>query len=147
MPHWRTFIEKDYLGAWDLVDKSGTPKDYTLEMLKVSSQSLKTREQPKGKRKCVINFKGAQKAMVANTTNCEILENLYGPDTNGWIGKTITLYQGDVRSPKGGGTIKGVKVRPQVPRGKAETIEIAPVNEEMRAAQNEAFGREPGEER
>lgn len=140
-------IEKDHLGAWDLVDpKTGAPRDYTLEIATVSSKSLKTRETPKGKRKCVITFKGAQKAMVCNTTNCELIENMYGSDTDGWIGKRITIYQGDVRSPKGGGTIKGIKVRPKPPTGSAEAIASQPVDEAIRKEQDDAFGREPGDD-
>lgn len=27
MTHWRGLIEREYLGAWDLVDKAGKPKD------------------------------------------------------------------------------------------------------------------------
>jgi hypothetical protein len=146
MPHWRSMIEKDHLGAWDLVGKDDKPRDYTLEIAKVESNLLKTREQPKGKRKCVITFKGAQKKMVANTTNCETIESMYGPDTADWLGKRITLYQTKTRNPKGGGQIACIRVRPQMPQGKAEGIESRPVDEAMRAEQDEAFGREPGEE-
>lgn len=145
MTHWRQLIDKDHLCAWDLVGPDGSPREYTLEIVDVVSKSLKTRETPKGKRKCVINFARAKKAMVCNTTNAEIIEAMYGPQIEGWPGKLITLYQGDVRSPKGGGTVKGVKVRPKIPTGKGEAIEVAPVNEAMRAAQDAAFdGREPG---
>ena len=44
-------IEKDYLGAWDLADASGKPRDFTLEIERVESKILKTKEDPKGKRK------------------------------------------------------------------------------------------------
>ncbi len=141
MTHWRTCIERDYLAAWDLVDKSGRPRDVTVRITSVASGVLKTKETPKGKRKCVISFERTAKKMVCNSTNGEVIECMYGPDYEGWIGKTITLYQGDVRSPKGG-TIKGVKVRPKIPTGAAEAVEPAPVDEQMRGAQNEAFGRE-----
>jgi hypothetical protein len=96
----------------------------------------------------VVRFAKAEKAFVANTTNCELIENMYGGDTDGWIGKLITLYQGDVRNPKGSGTIKGIKVRPKPPSGKAEPIAAAPIDHAMRAAQDEAFDRqrEPGDD-
>jgi hypothetical protein len=146
--HWRGLIEKDYLGAWDLVDKEGRAREFTLRIAAVDSISLKTREQPKGKRKAVISFERAEKKFVANTTNCETIESLYGPDVDRWVGERVTLYQTDVRNPKGG-TIKGIRVRPKKPTGKAEAIAAAPVDEGMRAAQNEAFdrpAREPGED-
>lgn len=153
MAHWRTMIEKDFLGAWDLVGPDGkTPRDYTLQIAEVKSQSLKTRETPKGKRKCTIRFHKATKQFVANTTNCETIESLYGGDTDGWIGKLVTLYQTDTRNPKGGGQIKCIRVRPKRPNGQAEEIKDRPVDPDMRQAQNEAYGRndeagrEPGED-
>jgi hypothetical protein len=145
MPHWRTHIEKDFLGAWDLVAADGkTPKDYTLKVARVKSQLLKTREHPKGKRKCTIQFVGARKAMVANATNCETIEAMYGPDTDAWVGKLVTLYQTDVRNPNGG-TIRGIRVRPRKPQGHAETLVESPVDQAMRDEQEAAFGREESE--
>ena len=141
--HWRTLIEKEFLGAWDLIDKAtGNPKDYTLQIKKVGGEKLKTAQTPKGKGKCVVTFERAEKRFVANASNCKIIENMYGPDVAGWVGKKITLYQGDVRNPDGGGTIKGIKVRPKIPGGAAEAIAAQPVDEKMRGEQNAAFGRD-----
>lgn len=154
MTHWRTLIEKEYLGAWDLIDKAGNPKDFTLQIKKVAGEKLKTAQTPKGKGKCVITFERAEKRFVVNASNCKNIALMYGDDYEVWIGKKITLYQGDVRNPDGGGTVKGIKVRPKIPAGAPEPIAAQPVNEEMRAAQNAAFGgkdeqppaRETGEE-
>lgn len=148
MPHWRTMMEKDYLGAWDLVDDDGKPREYTLQIVKVASVALKTRETPKGKRKVVITFRQAKKAFVANTTNCEAIESLYGSDTDKWVGELVTLYQTDVRDPKGKGTIKGIRVRPVKPAkgSAAPELKEREVDPAIRDAQNESFGREPGEE-
>ncbi len=156
MAHWRTMIEKDFLGAWDLVGPDGrTPRDYTMQIAEVKSQSLKTRETPKGKRKCTIRFLKATKQFVANTTNCETIESLYGGDTDGWIGKLVTLYQTDTRNPKKGGPpmIRCIRVRPKKPGGQAEEIKDRPVDEGMRRDQDQAFdrnneppAREPGED-
>ncbi len=144
MPNWRTMIEKDHLGAWDLVADDGkTPRDYTLCIASVASVALKTRETPKGKRKVVITFARAKKRFVANTTNCETIESLYGADTDGWAGKLLTLYQTDVRNPKGTGTVKGIRVRPKRPAGQAEAVPDREVDPDIREAQSEAFDREP----
>lgn len=145
MAHWRSLIEKDYLGAWDLVDRAGKPKDYTLKIVAVESRALKTKQTPKGKRKAVIRFEGADKAFVSNSTNCESIEGMYGSDIEGWKGKLITLYQTtcDV-GPKR--NVPCIRVRPTVPKGKAEQVASQPVDEGQRAAQDEAFGREPGED-
>lgn len=145
MAHWKSLIERDYLGSWDLVGKDDKPRDFTLEIESVQSVKVKSREVPKGKRKLVIRFRGAEKAFIGNATNCETIEAMYGADPHGWIGKRITLYSTMVRSPKGG-TILGIRVRPKVPAGKAEGIESRPVDPEVRAAQDEAFERQPGED-
>ncbi len=146
MPHWRTMVEKDYLGAWDLVDeRTQKPREYTLTIAMVRSVSLKTKETPKGKRKVVITFDGAKKAFVSNATNCETIEAMYGGDTDAWLGQRITIFQTDVRNPKGSGTIKGIRVKPGKPRGPAEVIPDVPVDEAMREEQEAAF-REPGME-
>lgn len=151
MTHWRACIDKDYLGSYDLVDKAGKPKDYTLQIVRVEPRLLKTAQNPKGKRKCVVTFLRAEKKFVANSTNCTLIEAMYGPDIEGWVGKKITLYQGEVRSPAGGTTM-GIKVRPKIPGGPAEAIAAQPVDEARRTEQARAFGddgppaREPGEE-
>lgn len=145
MPHWRTMIEKDHLGAWDLVGPDGkTPKDYTLEIAAVQQKKLRTKDQPDGKGKIVITFKGARKKMVCNATNGETIESLYGPYTEKWIGQKITLFQTKVR--KGRDMVDGIRVRSRAPQGPAEVVPDREVDEEMREKQNEAFGREPGEE-
>lgn len=146
MPHWKQLIERDYLGSWDLVDpRTGDPRDYTLEIATVHSENVKSREVPKGKRKVVIRFRGARKAWIANTTCCETIEQLYGSNTDAWPGKLITLYATDVRSPKGG-TVKGIRVRPKKPAGRAESVPERDVDPAMRAQQDAAFDRQPGEE-
>jgi hypothetical protein len=138
-------IEKEHLGAWDFVAHDGrTPKDYTLTIRRVESKVLKTREKPIGTRRIVITFAEAKKRFVCNTTNAETIESFFGGDTEGWIGKKITLGQGDVKNPKGRGTVKGIVVRTRPPSASAPTEELAerPVDETMRAEQNAAFGRE-----
>ncbi len=70
--------------------------------------------------KLVISFEGKQKTLVCNKTNANRIAYLYGDDTDGWIGKQITLFtdlvdfQGTtteairVRPPKGGVPLKQV---------------------------------------
>lgn len=142
MPHWRTMIEREYIGSWDIAGR-----DVTVEISAVESVSVKSREVPKGKRKVVLTFVRTQKKMIANATNCETIEGLYGPDTDRWVGQRITLYVTQVRSPKGG-QIPGIRIRPRAPSGKAEAVESRPVDEAVRAEQDAAFSRErePGED-
>ena len=42
--------------------------------------------------KPVLHFQGAQKGMVLNKTNANVITILYGDETDNWIGKQIELY-------------------------------------------------------
>jgi hypothetical protein len=42
--------------------------------------------------KLVISFKNAKKTFVCNVTNARRIAKLYEENTDGWIGKTITLH-------------------------------------------------------
>ncbi len=41
--------------------------------------------------KPVVYFQGKEKGVVLNKTNGAMIANTYGPETDGWIGKTILL--------------------------------------------------------
>jgi hypothetical protein len=47
--------------------------------------------------KLVVTLKGFDKDLVLNKTNADVLMDLYGDETDGWLGKTITLQQAKVR--------------------------------------------------
>ncbi len=140
MAHWRSLQDKLYIGSWDLVDRDGkTPRDWTMKIKKVESGAVKTAENPKGKREVLIRFEGATKPFICNSTNAKTIAAMYGDDVDAWTGKAITLYQTDV--PKGREMIRGVRVRPRPPTGKAETIVEREPDPEIRDAQNKAFDR------
>jgi len=40
----------------------------------------------------VLTFQGRSKGMVLNKTNGSVIADIYGDDTDGWIGKSIQLY-------------------------------------------------------
>ncbi len=134
------------MGAWDLVDRAGKPKDWTLEIQAVKSDVVKSQECPTGQRKTHIRFKGAQKPLVAGATICTSIEELAGTDdVDKWIGMKVTLYGARVRG-KGGKTCWGIRVRPMKARGPAEELgDGQPIDEAMRDEQ-EAAHREPGDD-
>ena len=57
----------------------------------------------KQENKPVVSFREVKKALVLNKTNATTITKLYGPDTDAWVGKRITLlwkeveYQGEMR--------------------------------------------------
>ncbi len=144
MSHWRSFIERDSIGSWDLVGKDGQPRDFTLEITAVRGVKVKSKENPKGKGKPVLSFKGAEKYLICGAVNCQTIAGIYGDDVDQWIGKAITLYATttDV-GPKRG--VPCVRIRPGKPKGKADAeLPRQEVDPAMRKIQDEAFGREPG---
>ena len=133
------------MGAWDLVDKNGAPKDWTLEISKVKQQKVKSQQNPKGRGKPHIYFRGAEKFLIAGATICKAIESMYGPDFEKWEGKRITLYQSatDVGTEH---NVPCIRVRVSIPKTAAETIPSQDVDPVMRSKQDAAFGREPGDD-
>ena len=138
--------DKDTLGAWDLVGRDGKPKDFVLEIAKVSRGLVQSKEKPKGEHRPFVYFKGAQKPLVCNATNAESFSSMAGSeDTDRWIGMKVTLYQTQVKS-KGGKPVQGIRVRPMKATAAPEQMGAGqPVDGAMREEQNAAM-REPGDD-
>jgi len=128
--------DRDTMGAWDLVDKDGAPKDWTMEIADVRGGLVKSREKPKGERKPFVYFKGARKPLVCNATNAKTISQIAGSeDTARWIGVRVTLYQTVVQSA-GGNEVPGIRIRPRRSTAAAEDMgEGQPVDLMMREAQ------------
>jgi len=79
----------DFLKAEDLQNRNVT----------VTIATAKIEEIGKGQdkdRKIVISLLGKQKKFVCNKTNANTISGLYGPETDNWIGKRITLCPREV---------------------------------------------------
>jgi hypothetical protein len=61
--------------------------------------------------KFAMHFQGNLKPLLLNKTNTRIMVALYGADSDGWLGKTIQLYN-DPTIGFGGQITGGVRVRP-----------------------------------
>ena len=67
-----------------------------------------------GDHKPVVYFRGAEKGMVLNKTNGMNIATMYGPETDAWIGKGVTLYPAWVDFQ--GRSVEAVRVRPVAPQ-------------------------------
>jgi hypothetical protein len=98
----------------------------------IESVSSREFDSDKGKtKKGVITFRGKQKALVCNQVNANLIAEMYGPETDNWIGKEITLYVARVEFA--GKLVDGIRVRlpeDRVP-DKIETGRRQSVKEEM----------------
>lgn len=140
MPHWRSMMDRDTMGAWDLIDpKTKKPRDWTLEIERVEKRLVKSKEKPNGENKPHVYFVGARKPLVAGATICEEIENIAGSDdTDRWVGLRITLYPTRVKG-KGKKQCAGIRVRPMRATGPVEQMgDGQPVDEAMRAEQEDA---------
>lgn len=62
-----------------------------------------------------LRFKGMQRELGLNATNRKRLNNLYGYDTTGWVGKPVALFV-DPNVSIGGETVRAVRIRPAAPK-------------------------------
>ena len=66
----------------------------------VSIEEVGSKDKPE--QKPVMFFVGKEKGMTMNKTNAMVIADMFGPETNGWMGKTITLrpdktqFKGDI---------------------------------------------------
>src|SRR5512146_1779354 len=60
--------------------------------------------------KTIMEFENGVKPMVLNSTNWDILEGAFGPESDAWVGKAVTLYN-DPLVMYAGKKIGGVRVR------------------------------------
>lgn len=136
MPHWRTLSDQTRLGVWDLMLDDGTTRDRVAEIVKVEAEMLKGTGKIKASRKPVIYFKNTDKSLIAGATICKTISQMYGPNTASWVGKKIQLYATTTSSADG--EVECIRVRPQIPKGRAEPVPNRPIDPEIRQRQVDA---------
>jgi hypothetical protein len=75
-------------------------------------------------KKPVLYFSGTDKGLVLNVTNANSIKELYGPETNDWRGRAITLYVAKVEYQ--GKRMDGIRVDPPDTTGGASPARQAP---------------------
>jgi hypothetical protein len=110
MPDYRSMFDRDYIGSWDLGGH-----DVTVKIIKVQAGELTAQGGRKSK-KPLCWFEGKEKGLVLNKTNAKTVAAMYGPITEQWIGKQITLYP--TQTQMGVETVDCIRIRPQMPKTK-----------------------------
>ena len=101
--HYKKLTDARFIGAYDL------DKDLLVTIEAVNKETVMGHD---GKEKqCVVaKLKGAKKAMILNKTNMKIIEKMYGPFVEDWVGKAVTLYV--VHGVKAfGDVVDGIRVK------------------------------------
>jgi len=114
MPHWRTMMDSEWLRACDL--RGAEP---TVEIAKVVGGTV-VGEGGKKSRKPVVFFKGKEKPLAIGATIGKTIAAMYGPNTEDWIGKRVTLFTSTTNST-GGEVVECIRIRPMIPNGSAKT--------------------------
>jgi hypothetical protein len=105
MGDYRAMFDRDYLAAFDLEGKPVVVKIRDVKSAELTAQGGRKSKKP------VVYFDGKEKGLALNKTNANIIKSLYGADTDGWIGKRITLYATEVEYQ--GDTVPAIRIRKQ----------------------------------
>ena len=90
----------NYLKASDLMGKE----------VEVTIASLEITEMADGEKKPIVSFEGKSKALVLNKTNANTITDEFGPETDSWMGRAITLYPAEVDFQ--GRRVPAIRLRP-----------------------------------
>ena len=112
-----TVFGGDSLKAADLQGHEPTVTIERVEMKKFDSGN-----------KLVIAFEGKKKALVCNKTNANRIAHAYGTNTDGWIGKELTLFTDLVDFQ--GKAVEAIRVRAKktapAPQQRTAAVSAAP---------------------
>lgn len=136
MPHYRSMFESN--GMLYACHLDG--KDVTVTISKVEAGTI-TGSKGKKDKKPLVSFEGKQLKLGLNKTNGKTIAAMYGPNTDEWIGKRISLYA--TTTEFGSETVECIRVRPKVPPAARQSKSAVPV-EQPTATIDGAEESEPG---
>jgi hypothetical protein len=107
--HYKRLIESEFLGQWDLTKTDGSMIRPTVEIESVAPYVPPVRRKKKVKyvdekgftreayedernKRLRIRFVGKKKEWLAGPVSQKVIEGMFGPIIEDWIGKKITLY-------------------------------------------------------
>jgi hypothetical protein len=106
MAHWKSLMDRTYLGWFDL--PQGRDTVVTIDHI----EGGELNNGGKKSHKPICFFRGKQKGLALNATNCKTLEALFGWDYDRWAGKQVALYIGTTTDPSNHGTqVNCVRIR------------------------------------
>lgn len=120
MAHFRSMFHSDYVGSWELPKG----KDFVVVISRVEAGELNKPGRSDKKLAPILHFEGKKKGMVLNKTNACTIEELYGSETDNWIGKRIAIYATTTKF--GRQTVDCIRIRDRVPAAGAKTVAQPP---------------------
>jgi len=119
MPHWRSMMDSEWLRACDLA--GATP---TVTIARVVGGTV-VGEGGKKSKKPVLFFVGKDKPLAIGATIGKTIQGMYGPKTEDWIGKRVTLYTTTTHST-GGEEVECIRIKNGIPSGSIRGSTSAP---------------------
>jgi hypothetical protein len=165
MPHYKSLLDLPHLGQWDF--PNGHEAVVVIESIAryvPEKKRQKRCEQCRGSKeidgkrcepcagtgyldertkRLLIRFRGKKKGWLAGPVSLEAIAGMYGPDTDKWIGKPLSLYV-DPNVEFGKKRTGGVRCRPTPPKPGAKPSEDPldrPADPEKVRELDEAAGR------
>lgn len=135
MADYRSMFSSAFLNARDL---AGEERVCVIEKVVPGVVGDEEKDQP------VITFEGEKKLFGCNRTNGDTIANLYGKETDEWVGKAVTLYPST--TPLRGAIVDCIRIRPEVPggqRGRKSASSEAKRIRELEAELAKARGKKP----
>ena len=126
---FRSLYDRDYIGSFDLPEG----RDLTLTVKRVVGGDLVAMGGRKSK-KPIVHFHEDVKPLICNKTNGKTIAALYTNYVQDWVGKRITLFVSVTRNPDGTGDVPCIRIRPQIPQGKAREQEPPPFDDAKESA-------------
>lgn len=148
MPHWKALVANEYITGIEMAGRDVTKKIVGVERIVFEDEKT-------GKRKAAgkITFEGAERAWVANVTNCTLLGGLFGDDYKRWVGHSVTLtgakvmFQGklvDGTIVKGSPELgKPIDVLVELAKKKPRTYTLVPTGSKQDTAPIESHDETP----
>jgi len=106
MGHFRKLFDERFIGSWTFDEVNEAKAE--IESIKV--EELRTQDGTTAN-KPVLYFKGKEKGMVLNKTNAKTIAELYGNNTDDWLGQKIVLFKDECEAF--GKRVECVRVRNQ----------------------------------
>jgi hypothetical protein len=103
------------------------------QVRRVTIDRVEIAELGQGEQKPAVYFQNIPKGLIANKTNSMMLAANFGPETEGWRGKTIELYSEKVAYQ--GRIVDAIRVRTTPPPAIVATELQAPTEEKTAAEQ------------
>lgn len=126
---WKLMFKGAYVSAVELGDKTPTLTISDVKIVKLEGEDGTVKDRG------VVYFKETDRGWVLCKTNALCLAHMFGPDTDSWKGKHVTLFSMDVqvgREMKPGIRVYGspdiagpVEVAIKLPKRKAFTMKMA----------------------